>query len=151
MMARIFALATALALASCVDAPETDTTSQPLAACWSNLSPGPNEVMPQLALWTGALPPDASAVQAWLIYPQTQNVNGNWVIYQVDLVNKRVPWGAVLPAGKVGGAYSLVVTSKIQATGGIRWPPGPIGPGGTGWSQVNALVRAGDILNSGLQ
>lgn len=134
----------ALALAACVDPPETESLDQALASCTSTLSAAPGATMPQPVVYAGNLPADVSTRQAWIVYPTTQDPNGTWVVWQVDLVNRVVTWGATYPAGKRSSVFALI-GGKVQPTGGIRIPPTPIGPGGTGWNQVNELVKLGDI------
>ena len=133
--------------ASCVESPDTtDTQPQELATCSSNLIPAKWEVMPAEANWTqviGALPPDASIDQAWIVTAKTQNPQGEWLLHQVDLVNKRVSFTARFTSAQRPAIYAMIA-SKNQAIGGIRVPPGPIGPGGTEWSQVKFLVQLGD-------
>jgi|GEM_PF-3536504 len=143
-------LVSALVLSSCVDSPELDTHAEAVASCGTTLKPPPDAVMPPVTSWmqgVGPLPGSPSSQVAWIIEGASTNPKGAFYVHQVDLENKVVSFTAVFPSYRRADVYAAIVP-RNQAIGGIRVPPGPIGPGGTDWFAVEAHLRAADIVYS---
>lgn len=137
-----FTLTTAIAVAACLD-PEapTGTATDELSSCIP-IEAAPGATVPNFVPWTGALPGGDSLRQAWVIMALSSNPQDLWAVYRIDLVGKKVTWASRFKSYQRSEVYATILP-KNQAIGGIRVPPGPIGPGGQDWFQANALVRAG--------
>ncbi|MEZ4404705.1 MAG: hypothetical protein R3B06_32095 [Kofleriaceae bacterium] len=137
-------------LVACVDdtAPDTAATSQSLASCTSSIVVAKTEKMPAPITYGGALPQDVSNRQVWVIAPLTTQATGNWAVYQVDLAGKKVASMVIFPYSKRGTVYAEI-GNRNQLLGGVRVPPyGPIGPGGTGWDQVQYLAGLAERIEA---
>jgi len=138
----VFTITAAIAVTACLDPEATpDTSADEQAACVA-IQAAPGATVPNFVDWQGVLPGGDSSRQAWILMARTTNPNAEWALYRIDLVGKKVTWAARFKASQRGEVYATILP-KNQAIGGIRVPPGPIGPGGQDWFQATALVRAG--------
>jgi len=139
-----FIVSSAFALASCLDPQvETDTVTEEATLCASGVQAAPGAAVPAFVSWSGSLPGTGNVTaQAWIVMARTTNPQGMWALYRINVADRKVTWAATFKSSQRPAVFAALSISNT-AVGGIRIPPGPIGPGGNDWLQANALVRAG--------
>lgn len=134
-----------LALASCAQqGEEISATAQEASGCVSPVTP--SAPVPQFLPWTGALPPDASSSDVWMIQPFDAKATA-WALYQLDVTKNVIVTRIKVPSQERPETLRQIGI-RLATLGGVR-VGGPI-PGPPGGDPECVLGQGHILRNIGM-
>lgn len=127
----VLALSFSVALAGCVDSPDTETTTAALDTettdCLGQKYFG--GTLPPVTTWNGTLPQGVQARHVWLLSP-TDTTETMYEVWLVDPDLATIDWAAKFSRASLGPVLGKILGGAGQADV-IRNPPTGPGPRGT--------------------